>query len=61
MGEVEIEDQQYQLDIKEKLIENVPFTIENIKSKHSKAMIDNFRRQGYVKGGGCVKFFKKML
>ena len=58
---VDIEDQQYQLDIKEKSKENFPFTIEIIKSKHSKAMIDNFRRQGYVKGGGCVKFFKKML
>ena len=53
---VNSEDQQYQLDVDEKINESFKVKLEMKKFKNLKAVIDNFRRQGYVKGGGCVKF-----
>ena len=52
------EEQQYQLDVLEKRKESFPVKLENMKSKNLKAIIDNFRREGHVQGGGCVKFLQ---
>ena len=52
-------DQQYQLDVLERVNENFPMKIEIKKSKHVESVMENFRRQGHVKGGGCVNFFRK--
>jgi hypothetical protein len=53
---VSTEDQQYQLDVEEKVKESFLVKLEIKKSKNLKTVIDNFRREGYVKGGGCVRF-----
>ena len=52
------EEQQYQLDVLEKRKESFPVKLENMKSKNLKAIIDNFRREGHVQDGGCVKFLQ---
>ena len=54
--EVMSEDQKYQLDVLEKYNDTFEVKIKIMKSKNVKAMIDNFRRNGHVRGGGCVKF-----
>ena len=59
--DVEPKEQFYKLDIFERTNENFPMKIEIMKSKSVKAVMDNFRRQGHVEGGGCVKFFQKYL
>ena len=59
--EIESEDQQYQLDVLESVNENFPMKIEIKKSKHVESVMENFRRQGHLKGGGCVKFFRKYI
>ena len=52
------ENQQYQLDVQEKISESFPLKLEMMKSNSLKAIIDNLRREGFVKGGGYVKFFQ---
>jgi hypothetical protein len=59
--EVESKHQQYKLDVFEKISESFPIKIEIMKSKNVESVMDNFRREGHVKGGGCVKFFRKWL
>ena len=58
---VKSEDQQYKLDVLEKVKDTFPLKLEMKKFKGNEAVIDNFRRQGYVPGGGCVKFFRKLV
>ena len=58
---VNSEDQQYQLDVLEKLKETFQLRLEMKNFKDNEKVIDNFRRQGDVQGGGCVKFFRKFL
>ena len=48
--DVEPKEQFYKLDIFERTNENFPMKIEIMKSKSVKAVMDNFRRQGHVKG-----------
>ena len=55
------ENQQYQLDVLDKVKDTFPLKLEMKKLKNDKAVLDNFRRQGYVPGGGCVKFFRKLF
>ena len=59
--DVEPKEQFYKLDIFERTNENFPMKIKIMKSIYVKSVMDNFRRQGHVKGGGCVKFFQKHL
>ena len=59
--DVEPKDQSYKLDVFQRTNEHFPIKIEIMKSKNVKAVMDNFRRQGHVKGGGCVKFYQKFL
>ena len=58
---VDAEDQHYQLDVFEKVEDTFLLKLEMKKSKNHKEVIDNFKRKGYVPGGGCVKFFRKIL
>ena len=58
---VSSEDQQYQLDLLEKVKETFQLRLEMKNFKDIEKVIDNFRRQGHVQGGGCVKFFRKFL
>ena len=58
---VKSEDQQYRLDVLEKVKDTFPLKLEMKKFKGNEAVIDNFRRQGHVPGGGCVKFFRKLV
>ena len=53
--------QQYQLDVSEKVKDTFHFKLELKKFSNSEAIVDNFRRQGHVQGGGCVKFFRNFL
>ena len=55
------EDQQYQLDVFEKVNDTFNLKLEMKKFANNKAVIDNFRRQGHVPGGCCVKFYRKLL
>ena len=55
------EDQQYQLTVNDKVDETFKFKLEMKNFKNSEKIVNNFRRQGYVPGGGCVKFFRKYL
>ena len=55
------QDQQYQLDVFEKVNDTFNLKLEMKKCANNKAVIDNFRREGHVPGGGCVKFFRKLL
>ena len=58
---VKSEDQQYQLDVFEKIEETFNFKLEMKIFEDNEKVIENFRRQGHVPGGGCVKFFTKYL
>ena len=58
---VKPQDQQYQLDVFEKVIDTFHFKLELKNFPNREAVVDNFRRQGHVPGGGCVKFFRKLL
>ena len=58
---VKPQDQQYQLDVSEKVKDTFPFKLELKKSPNTEAIIDNFRRYGHVQGGGCVKFYRKLF
>ena len=55
------EDQKYQLDVFEKVNDTFNLKLEMKKFANNKAVIDNFRRQGHVPGGCCVKFYRKLL
>lgn len=59
--EVKAEDQQYQLDVVDKVNENFQLKLEMKNFENNENVIENFRRQGHVPGGGCVKFFRKYL
>jgi hypothetical protein len=54
------ENQQYKLDVLEKITDTFPIKLEIKKFPNNKEVIENFRRQGYVTGG-CVKFFRKLF
>ena len=58
---VESKGQQYQLNVLDKLNESFPMKIEIMKSENVNRVMDNFKRNGDVKGGGCVKFYQKFL
>ena len=58
---VKSKDQQYKLDVFEKVKDTFQLKLEMKKFKDNEAVIDNFRRQGHVPGGGCVKFFRKLV
>ena len=58
---VKSQDQQYKLDVLEEVNDTFQLRLEMKKFKENEAVIDNFRRQGYVPGGGCVKFFRKLV
>ena len=58
---VDAEDQHYQLDVFEKVEETFQLRLEMKKSENHKEVIDNFKRQDYVPGRGCAKFFIKIL
>ena len=58
---VNAEDQHYQLDVFEKVEETFQLRLEMKNFKNHKEVIDNFKRQGCVPGGGCIKFFRKFL
>ena len=58
---VESKDQQYHLNVFEKESESFSIKIEIMKSKYVESVMDNFRREGHVKGDGCVKFFRKQI
>ena len=58
---IKSENQQYKLDVLDKVKDTFPLKLEMKKFPNDKAVIDNFRRQGYVPGGGCVKFFRKLF
>ena len=49
------------VDVLEKLKETFQLRLEMKNFKDNEKVINNFRRQGYVQGGGCVKFFRKFL
>ena len=55
---VDENDRKYELNISDKVGEMFALKVEFKKSKNLKAVIDNFRRDGNVKGGGCVKFIR---
>jgi hypothetical protein len=55
------EDQQYQLDVLEKVKETFQLRLEMKKFRDNEKVIDSFIRQGHVQAGGCVKFFRKFL
>jgi hypothetical protein len=57
---VKSEDQQYKIDVLEKVKDTFPLKLEMKKFKGNEAVKDNFRRQGHVPGGGCVKFFRNL-
>ena len=52
------EDKEYKLKIDEKVGEMFPVKIDFKKSENLRSVINNFRRDGNVKGGGCVKFIR---
>ena len=58
---VKSEDQQYQLDVIDKVKETFQLKLEMKTFENNEKVIDNFRRQGHVPGGGCVKFYRKYL
>ena len=58
---VESNDRQYKLNVSERSKKTFPFKIEIKKSKDVETVLNNFSRQGHVPGGGCVKFFRKLL
>ena len=47
---VKQEEQNYQLDVAKKMKETFPIKLEMKKSDNLKYVIDNFRREGHVKG-----------
>ena len=55
------EDQQYQLTVLEREEETFNFKLEMKKFANAEDVVNNFRRQGHVPGGGCIKFFRKYL
>ena len=55
------EDQQYQLTVLERENETFNFKLEMKKFANNEDVVTNFRRQGHVPGGGCIKFFRKYL
>ena len=55
---VDDKDREYDLDIGEKSSEMFPVKLKMKQSKDFKTIINNFRRDGYVEGGGCVKFIR---
>ena len=50
-----------QLDVIEKAEETFQLKLEMNSVENNEKVIDNFRRQGHVPGGGCVKFYRKYL
>ena len=52
------DDQQFKLKIGSKTGDKFPVKIESRRSKNLNSVIDNFRRDGNVKGGGCVKLIR---
>ena len=58
---VNAEDQHYQIDVFEKVEETFQLRLEMKNFKNHKEVIDNFKRQGCVPEGGCVKFIRKFL
>ena len=58
---VKSEDQQYQLDVIDKVKETFQLKLEIKTFENNEKVIGNFRRQGHVLGGGCVKFYRKYL
>ena len=58
---IKSENQQYQLEVLDKVKDTFPLKLEMKKFPNDKAVIDNFRREGHVPGGGCVKFFRKLF
>ena len=46
------------MEIDEKADERFPVKIDFKKSENLRQVINNFRRDGNVKGGGCVKFIR---
>ena len=58
---IKSEDQQYQLDVFDKVGETFKLKLEMKIFDENEKVIENFRRQGHVPGGGCVKFFRKYL
>ena len=55
------DDQQYQLDVMEKVNETCHMKLEMKTFESNEKVIENFRRQVHVPGGGSVKFFRKYL
>ena len=58
---VKSENQQYQFDVVVKVKETFQLKLEMKTFENNEKVIDNFRRQGHVLGGGCVKFYRKYL
>ena len=52
------EDKDYKMEIDKKVGEKFPVKIDFKKSEQLRNVINNFRRDGNVKGGGCVKFIR---
>ena len=52
------EDKDYKMEIDKKVGEMFPVKIDFKKSEQLRNVINNFRRDGNVKGGGCVKFIR---
>ena len=52
------DDKEYKMEIDEKVGDKFPVKIEFKKSENLRAVTNNFRRDGYVEGGGCVKFVR---
>ena len=55
---VDDKDREYDLDIGEKSNEMFPVKLKIKQSKDFMTIINNFRRDGYVEGGGCVNFIR---
>ena len=58
---VKLGDQQYQLEVLDKVKETFQLKLEMKNFENNEKVIENFRRQGHVPGGGCVKFYRKYL
>ena len=52
------EDKDYKMEIDKKVGDKFPVKIDFKKSEQLRNVINNFRRDGNVKGGGCVKFIR---
>ena len=58
---IKSENQQYQLYLFDKVKDTFHLKLDMKKFPNNKSVIDNFKREGHVPEGGCVKFFRTLL